>query len=1000
MQNNKKLLLLRVVAVFCACLCLFSAVMTGTYAWQSQQHATNELWGPADTLIPVELVKREMEYNGNITEIPVSGAVFYLFKENGTQVGVQYETDAEGKIHVQLPPGTYYFEEAMPPYGYTYSANQWGELVSRHVFEVEEQEEPYETLELLVYNRRLEGNLIISKAVQNSDGTPLSDEQRKERFTFVVTFTEGNEIVGMPDFASNTDVPTPSDLTPTDGEKVYTYRIGNGLPQTIVSGGTLQLRSGEIAVFEGLPAGLLYNVAEKAVDGYVTTAMGHQGNIREDEPSLAAFINTCESDNTGTLVISKEVENLDGTPLTQEQKEMEFSFRLAVGQVVHEFTLKDGEQEVFRGIPLGESYLVQELTEELPTGYIAMMDTYSGTMTAAKGVELDFTNVYAPAPSADGELVVTKRVEGGEAKPEDRFMFAVTFEGENAPSSPEPFRLSDGESKSFKIPHGVTYKVTEVRPVDYLPAWNVMQGTIIGGQTAEVVAVNTVPDDPDEPHEPPPETVKITVKKELAVAAQSGGFLPSDAERSFCMTLYVNDQPTEFMLKGGESETFIVPYGASYEVREKNYFSDGFSQSITHGSGIAMGDTEVEVTNTYIGKPRVEIKGEKTWVIPEGVAVTLPESITVQLMDGTTVVAEQEVKIDDAGKWLYRFEVPLYRADGVTEIEYTIAEVSVPGFSMSPDPENTRNIINTYVAPITESDPPITIRKSVVGSNAPEAEFTFLFESRTAGAPMPEGAEGTKLKLRLLGGKEIEIGRLTFTEAGTYEYVVYEVNEGLENWSYDTSRYTITYVVTEDQDTRQLSMVRTIKKNNTETTSSQLVFTNTYALPSSNTVVISGQKKWVHRGNPVWNQPSSVIIEVYGDGRRVYQKQVTADENWRYSWTVDKYAADGHEILYTVDEQSVSGYSKKVEGYNVINTFTGTVPSVPPSVGPGWPDTPDTPNTPDTPDKPEKEPGSADTGDDSRIPFWLTMTLANMLGCIATIRAIRSGRYVGKRLKK
>ena len=112
---------------------------------------------------------------------------------------------------------------------------------------------------------------------------------------------------------------------------------------------------------------------------------------------------------------------------------------------------------------------------------------------------------------------------------------------------------------------------------------------------------------------------------------------------------------------------------------------------------------------------------------------------------------------------------------------------------------------------------------------------------------------------------------------------------------------------------------------------------------------------------------------------------------------MDKYAADGHEILYTVDEQSVSGYSKKVEGYNVINTFTGTVPSVPPSVGPGWPDTP---NTPDTPDKPEKEPGSADTGDDSRIPFWLTMTLANMLGCIATIRAIRSGRYVGKRLKK
>lgn len=996
-KRGMKERLLRLTAGFCAALCLFSAVMTGTYAWQSEQHATNDLWGTADTLIPVELTKLEMSPSGRPTEIPVEGAVFYLYKMDGTQIGVQYVTDKNGKINVQLVPGKYYFEETMPPYGYTYPLNERGEPVTRHEFEVKEQEEPYETVEVLVYNRRLSGDLVISKVVQNSDGTPLTDEQRQMAFTFIVTFADGTEITEVPDFASPTDPPVAGDGT-SDEEQVYTYYVNNGPTQTIVSGGMLQLYSGDTAVFEGLPAGMLYNVVEKPVEGYVTTSTGHQGNIREEETAQAMFVNTYQAGDTGTLVITKKAENSDGTPLTDAQKAMDFTFSLTLGEVTEEFTLKSGEKKSFH-VPVGTDYLVRELTEE-NSSYTPLMDTYSGTIAVAEAVYLPFINVYEGEvpPQENGTLVVTKTVTGGEADDTKYFTIAVTFQGKDAPEG-QVILLQNEQSHTIEnIPHGVTYTVMEADAAGYVPAWEIMQGTIIGGKTAEVEVVNIVPE-PEDPEPPvPPESVTLTVKKML-----EGNVLPSDYKRLFNMTLYINGQkaetfsllpvdptiPTEDLeLAEKQIRIITIPYGYTYELREENYFSAGFSQNIVNGSGTATADTEVIVTNTYIGEPRVEISGEKSWVIPEGVNITLPESITVRLMDGDKVVEEkvvtpQAVEPDGEEKWLYTFIAPQNRADG-TEIVYTIEEEPIDHFYTTYD---GYNIVNTYVAPVTEDDPPITIRKKVIGTKAPEVEFTFVFESRTAGAPMPEGVTGSKMEFRLLSGQEIEIGKITFTKEGEYTYAVYEKNDGKKDWSYDTATYTINYLVTRDENTHQLSVVRTIKKNSTETASNEMVFTNAYEPEDEGKVLISGVKTWVHRSNPVQNRPTSIVIEVYGDGKRVYQQQLTAADGWRYSLSLDKYAADGHEIVYTVDEQAVSGYTKTIDGYNITNKYKGTTPTPGPK-----------PDTPDKPDKPDEKPDSSDTGDNSRIPFWLMMMLASMLATIASVRALRATAYVGKRL--
>lgn len=66
----------RVVSIFLTLVFILSALVTGTYSWQSLQTVTNET---AATIIQVRLQKLEKLPDGTETDVPVSGAAFYLF---------------------------------------------------------------------------------------------------------------------------------------------------------------------------------------------------------------------------------------------------------------------------------------------------------------------------------------------------------------------------------------------------------------------------------------------------------------------------------------------------------------------------------------------------------------------------------------------------------------------------------------------------------------------------------------------------------------------------------------------------------------------------------------------------------------------------------------------------------------------------------------------------------------------------------------------------------
>ena len=87
------------------------------------------------------------------------------------------------------------------------------------------------------------------------------------------------------------------------------------------------------------------------------------------------------------------------------------------------------------------------------------------------------------------------------------------------------------------------------------------------------------------------------------------------------------------------------------------------------------------------------------------------------------------------------------------------------------------------------------------------------------------------------------------------------------------------------------------------------------------TINIEGTKTWEDSNNQDGKRPESITVNLLANGTKISSKEVTGP-NWNYSFTnLPKYK-DGTEIVYTVDEESVEGYTKTIEGYNLKNTYT------------------------------------------------------------------------------
>lgn len=126
------------------------------------------------------------------------------------------------------------------------------------------------------------------------------------------------------------------------------------------------------------------------------------------------------------------------------------------------------------------------------------------------------------------------------------------------------------------------------------------------------------------------------------------------------------------------------------------------------------------------------------------------------------------------------------RAAGYTAIDPFI--VTVPdgssNYNISASPKVKRGI----------GDP--GVRKVIKGRNDTTTSFEFTLKAEEASNPMPSGSVNREKKVLIYGEGFKEFGVIEFTSPGTYHYIVTETNEGKSGYTYDTSRYRITYEVT------------------------------------------------------------------------------------------------------------------------------------------------------------------------------------------------------------
>lgn len=87
---------------------------------------------------------------------------------------------------------------------------------------------------------------------------------------------------------------------------------------------------------------------------------------------------------------------------------------------------------------------------------------------------------------------------------------------------------------------------------------------------------------------------------------------------------------------------------------------------------------------------------------------------------------------------------------------------------------------------------------------------------------------------------------------------------------------------------------------------------------------ICGEKTWDDGNNQDHKRPEKIIVNLLAGGKPVKETEVKAgaDGKWKYCFTdLPKYDSEGKEITYTVEEAPVEGYTSKVDGFNIKNSY-------------------------------------------------------------------------------
>ncbi|CEL91233.1 Cna B-type domain-containing protein [Streptococcus sanguinis] len=391
-----------------------------------------------------------------------------------------------------------------------------------------------------------------------------------------------------------------------------------------------------------------------------------------------------------------------------------------------------------------------------------------------------------------------------------------------------------------------------------------------------------------------------------------GGVITADISNS--LVIYKQDSKTGKMLEGavfkvttpsGEEIT-LPPTDANGRVSTQPFSSEEIKkgqftvEEVTAPEGYVLDSNPMKVTikadgavktvkNTVDPNASKKLTVKKIWKDESNQDGKRPASIAVDVYANGQKLADKTVTVTggstDAEWTAQTTDLPIFDANG-QKITYTIGEDQLDG----------------YDAPEVDQE-----NLTVTNSRTPE-KIAIKASKKWDDAENQDGKRPANVVVKLykeVGGQKSEVANRTLTEADQWATQFTDLNK------YEKGQEVV-YSLEEDAVPHYQSQV-------TGNAADGFVVTNTY---KPETIKISGQKKWDDADNQDGKRPASVKVKILNGDTVVDEQNVTSANEWKYeSKALPKYAA-GQEITYTVSEEAVPGYTSKVDGYNITNSYT------------------------------------------------------------------------------
>jgi len=407
-----------------------------------------------------------------------------------------------------------------------------------------------------------------------------------------------------------------------------------------------------------------------------------------------------------------------------------------------------------------------------------------------------------------------------------------------------------------------------------------------------------------------PEDITVHLKRKQNPLQKIGNLFRTQVvdEQHTLELEYITD-PTKWV-KDGNTWTY------TFSIPENEYDWEVYEEAIEYynESNLIANPAEVEnnvVTITNDFEPQLHIKGTKHW--PEGDEAYRPESITVNLLRNNQIINTKTVNAST--NWEYDFGYyPVYDSNN-NEYNYSLSE----------------NQLDDYISVVDE----------ISNFNGTAITFGDTFDTETTCDYLKIYYKDENNNIRLLTGQGAS-GTTGFCGSGTNManktvyvpsddiYFYWHTDSSVVRYGFDivniepatidiesitsTSGTIPSYSVEEVTDESNYPKTAHNYGSNSNklwhykgniSSSSSDGFNITNIL---NKQVISGNKTWV--GDTASTRPESITVNLYQDGRKIDSQEVTADNNWSYTFTnVPIYKSDGStKYEYYVEEEPVENY--------------------------------------------------------------------------------------------